>query len=315
MTTRRGAVPSSEELVSHGAEIAVTAKNVFQYVHRVATYKMNVECAPQLQALLQGFSTLIRPSWVQMFAATELQLLIGGERRRIDVANLRDHCHYAGGYHPSQPYIQVLLPRFLSSRALVDMFVGVLDDRGGDGGGGSSGIAQVCDELFATTALGIPTIVSQVLYPEDTDTRRGLGGREEAAVVVVPVPGGIPPSPQTPHRRHLHEHPQTTAVPEHRHAQGETPVRHSLTQRIRIVINDLNHYVTQPHYGLSGVSEEGESDVGHAVCVSQHGLSVRGRGQHVHGHQRVVLAQEVLDGFGLEEGIIRRQDHQTPRTQ
>ena len=38
---------------------------------------------------------------------TELQLLISGEQKPIDIADLRRNVNYAGGYADSQPYIQV----------------------------------------------------------------------------------------------------------------------------------------------------------------------------------------------------------------
>lgn len=35
-------------------------------------------------------------------------MIIGGdEKQYLDIAALQKHCTYSGGYHPSQPYIQV----------------------------------------------------------------------------------------------------------------------------------------------------------------------------------------------------------------
>lgn len=36
----------------------------------------------------------------------ELQMLISGDQRPIDITDMRRHVNYAGGYHDSQPYIQ-----------------------------------------------------------------------------------------------------------------------------------------------------------------------------------------------------------------
>ena len=41
-----------------------------------------------------------------MFNPRELQLLIGGEDRAIDIADMKVHTGYGGGYAESQPYIQ-----------------------------------------------------------------------------------------------------------------------------------------------------------------------------------------------------------------
>jgi len=41
-----------------------------------------------------------------MFGAEELQLLLGGQKRSLDINDMRANTHYGGGYHPSQPPIQ-----------------------------------------------------------------------------------------------------------------------------------------------------------------------------------------------------------------
>ncbi|KAH8092303.1 ubiquitin-protein transferase [Aureococcus anophagefferens] len=40
-----------------------------------------------------------------MFDAEELQTLVSGDDRPLDVEDWRAHAHYGGGYHPSQPII------------------------------------------------------------------------------------------------------------------------------------------------------------------------------------------------------------------
>lgn len=46
--------------------------------------------------------------WIRLFNPQELQRLIGGEGgRAIDVEDLRRNTRYAGGYHESQPVMQV----------------------------------------------------------------------------------------------------------------------------------------------------------------------------------------------------------------
>lgn len=51
---------------------------------------------------------LIPVEWIRLFNPQELQRLIGGEGgRAIDVEDLKRHTLYAGGYHHSQPVMQV----------------------------------------------------------------------------------------------------------------------------------------------------------------------------------------------------------------
>ena len=41
-----------------------------------------------------------------MFDPEELQTLVSGSDRPLDVDDFKAHAHYGGGYHPSQPIIQ-----------------------------------------------------------------------------------------------------------------------------------------------------------------------------------------------------------------
>ncbi len=52
---------------------------------------------------------MISRNWVCIFTPQELQRLIGGDfLNGLDVNDLMENTIYAGGYHPSQPYIQVV---------------------------------------------------------------------------------------------------------------------------------------------------------------------------------------------------------------
>ncbi|EWM29600.1 e3 ubiquitin-protein ligase upl6 [Nannochloropsis gaditana] len=93
------------ELVPGGKHVPVTNQNVFRYIQLVANHKLNVEINTQAQAFLRGFRDLIPMPWLRMFGAEELQILLTGEKRAIDIENLRAHTRYSGGYHPSQPII------------------------------------------------------------------------------------------------------------------------------------------------------------------------------------------------------------------
>lgn len=94
------------ELVPGGAETLVTSSNYPEYQYRYADFKLNREIAQQSRAFLRGFHDLIPVDWIRMFDARELQMVIGGESRFIDMDNLEANVNYSGGYHPSQPIIQ-----------------------------------------------------------------------------------------------------------------------------------------------------------------------------------------------------------------
>lgn len=98
--------PRTVDLLRNGKSLPLTKRNVFQYTHLVANQLLNVQGAQQTRAFLRGFRDLIPVSWVRLFSARELQKLISGDDRPIDIAALKKAMHYLGGYHESQPYIE-----------------------------------------------------------------------------------------------------------------------------------------------------------------------------------------------------------------
>ena len=102
----------------------MTSDNYRDYIHQLAHYKLNRETAEQNRAFLAGFREIIPLDLIRIFSSQvnllilplknaknyqEVQLLIGGEQRPIDVEELRRFTKYGGGYHESQPYIQVFM--------------------------------------------------------------------------------------------------------------------------------------------------------------------------------------------------------------
>jgi ubiquitin-protein ligase E3 C len=94
------------ELLAGGRNAVVTKQSVIQYVHLVANHRLNVISAAQTKAFLSGFRDLIPASWVRLFSSYELQKLISGDDRGIDVLSLKDAMQYASGYHPSQEIVK-----------------------------------------------------------------------------------------------------------------------------------------------------------------------------------------------------------------
>lgn len=105
---RRGGTARTVELLPNGSSIAVTKRNVVQYVHLVAHRKMNVDPALPTRSFLRGFRDLVPAPWVRLFSGHELQKIVSGDDavRGIDVRGLRSVMRYAGGYHPDQPVMR-----------------------------------------------------------------------------------------------------------------------------------------------------------------------------------------------------------------
>jgi ubiquitin-protein ligase E3 C len=96
----------TEELIPNGSNTRVTNANVLQYIHRYVHYLQNSLIAASSKALLKGFHELITLSWLRIFNSQELQLLMNGESKKIDIQDLQRNVVYGSGYHESQPYIQ-----------------------------------------------------------------------------------------------------------------------------------------------------------------------------------------------------------------
>lgn len=95
----------SRPIVPGGSDLAVTGSNVGQYITHVAHFRLNSLIAAQTRAFLAGFRDIIPVEWLRMFSAPELQLLIGGTPKDVDVADMRANTVYAGGYHDQHPVI------------------------------------------------------------------------------------------------------------------------------------------------------------------------------------------------------------------
>ncbi|XP_072271473.1 ubiquitin-protein ligase E3B [Pyxicephalus adspersus] len=93
------------ELVPGGKSIAVTNENKISYIHLMAHFRMHTQIKNQTAALIGGFRSIIRPEWIRMFSAPELQRLISGDNAEIDLDDLKKHTVYYGGFHGSHRVI------------------------------------------------------------------------------------------------------------------------------------------------------------------------------------------------------------------
>ncbi|KAI5264525.1 hypothetical protein E4T47_08770 [Aureobasidium subglaciale] len=106
------------ELIPNGANILVTRENRLLYISQVARYRLSRQSKLQTDAFLTGLSSIIQPSWLNMFNQKELQTLVGGAASSINIPDLRANTQYSGVYvigddgqeHPSvQLFWQLML--------------------------------------------------------------------------------------------------------------------------------------------------------------------------------------------------------------
>eukprot|EP00301_Raphidiophrys_heterophryoidea_P001030 c10512_g1_i3.p1 GENE.c10512_g1_i3~~c10512_g1_i3.p1 ORF type:complete len:765 (+),score=207.95 c10512_g1_i3:1011-3305(+) len=86
----------THELKPNGANIAVTNENYAEYVYLVAHYRLDIELRTQCESFISGLADMIPLHWLRMFSPEELQMLITGTHKSIDVHDLRRHTNYAG---------------------------------------------------------------------------------------------------------------------------------------------------------------------------------------------------------------------------
>ena len=110
----------SVDLVPGGSDIAVTAENRHECelcrtewgqiviadcidIQLMCKYKLDRQIAAQSRAFFDGLSDLIDPKWLRMFDPKELQELIGGEEKPIDVDDLRANSYDSGFVNSDTP--------------------------------------------------------------------------------------------------------------------------------------------------------------------------------------------------------------------
>lgn len=89
---------NTRPLKPNGAEIPVTNSNRPEYIYLLAKHRLRTQSWFQTNAFLSGLGEIIQPMWLSMFNQSELQRLVGGDSREIDVADLRANTVYSGIY-------------------------------------------------------------------------------------------------------------------------------------------------------------------------------------------------------------------------
>jgi ubiquitin-protein ligase E3 C len=95
----------NDNIKPNGGNIPVTNANLREYIILLANHKQNSLIRSQSRAFVKGFREMIPLSWIRMFRVHELQLVIGGDRRRIDVEDMRRNVVYHG-YQEQEEYVQ-----------------------------------------------------------------------------------------------------------------------------------------------------------------------------------------------------------------
>jgi len=92
--------PAGDEipLVPGGADVPVTQRNRLQYVNLVSDARLNRSIARQTAAFRAGLNEAVPSGWLEPFSEPELQVLVSGTAAGIDVADLKAHTQYAGGW-------------------------------------------------------------------------------------------------------------------------------------------------------------------------------------------------------------------------
>jgi ubiquitin-protein ligase E3 C len=95
-------------LIPNGENIPVTNENKLRYIYMVAHYRLNVKLRPQCNAFIHGMRDVIPVSWLGLFSENELQSVISGINKTINIDELQQHAKYVGGYSSLSPAIRTL---------------------------------------------------------------------------------------------------------------------------------------------------------------------------------------------------------------
>jgi ubiquitin-protein ligase E3 C len=95
-------------LIPNGENVPVTDENKLKYIYLVAHYRLNIKLQKQCSAFIRGLRDVVPLSWLGLFSENELQSVISGISKGIDIADLQAHARYAGGYVSISPSVRRL---------------------------------------------------------------------------------------------------------------------------------------------------------------------------------------------------------------
>lgn len=94
-----------EELKPGGKDMLVTNQNRIEYIHLMADYRLNRQMRQHCNAFRSGLANVINIDWLRLFDHNELQLVVSGVQKPIDLNDLRQNTNYSGGYTADHPVI------------------------------------------------------------------------------------------------------------------------------------------------------------------------------------------------------------------
>ncbi|ODV95095.1 hypothetical protein PACTADRAFT_50917 [Pachysolen tannophilus NRRL Y-2460] len=95
------------DLIPNGSRISVNNSNKLQYVYSVANFKLNTSINIQSQYFLKGLFDIISPNWLNFFNPMELQMLVSGGEKEIDIDDLRHNVEYGGYLETDQTIVDL----------------------------------------------------------------------------------------------------------------------------------------------------------------------------------------------------------------
>lgn len=95
------------ELREGGSKIAVTEHNKFEYAMELARYKMSTCIKRQTVSFLKGLRQIISETCFNMFNPDELNVILSGSSRDLDIDDLREHS-VCSGFAPGSTYVDSL---------------------------------------------------------------------------------------------------------------------------------------------------------------------------------------------------------------
>lgn len=92
------------DLIPNGSNIAVTNANKLNYINAIANFKLNKSLFPQIDSFLKGLFQIIPSEWLNMFNPAELQMLVSGGEKDIDIDDFKANVEY-GGFLENDPTV------------------------------------------------------------------------------------------------------------------------------------------------------------------------------------------------------------------
>jgi ubiquitin-protein ligase E3 C len=89
---------TTRKLMPGGDSVEVTNENRLAFIAATVQHRLVTQPAVEMRAFVTGLQAIIDPSWLSMFNQAELQRLVGGDSKEIDLEDLKQNTAYSGLY-------------------------------------------------------------------------------------------------------------------------------------------------------------------------------------------------------------------------